>query len=116
MDQELDDWSLNDQRKLVEKITLPSTKPELTPSGVTMRITAAPHRDGNPDHTFYEAWFYWEGVTIRSSTIIHNPDTRDSILEMLHDMTGIIHDDAVNKLLDKYDWKQTDDSRSSTER
>lgn len=76
----------------------------LTPNGVGVKVTACPHRNGNPDHVFYEVWFNWEGGTLRTSTVIHNEDTRDAVFEFLELLTGIAHDETLAEILDKYDW------------
>ena len=78
----------------------------LTPNGVGVRITQCPHRNGNPEHLFYEAWFSWEGGTLRSSTVIHDKATRVIVMDLLKELTGIDHTQTLNTLLNKYDWHQ----------
>lgn len=93
-------------KQVVESIQLPSKK-VLTPTGVKFTITASPHRNGNPDHSFYEAWFQWEGGTLRSSAIIHDDETRDAASYLLTTLTGVDYSDLVARTLNKYDWRRS---------
>lgn len=95
------------KRSILEKQLLDSRKTG-TSSGVLLSITSRPHKDGNPKHFFYEAWFNWEGGTLRSSTVIHDDQTRLAVSEFLLDLTGLDHYDTLIEVLNKYYWHKED--------
>jgi len=97
------DTQSNSGRHIVESIQLPS-KCVTTPSGVSLRVSSAPHRNGNPEHKFYEVWLTWEGGTLRSSTAIHCEATRRAVVQLLETLTGVNYYDLLNDTLNKYDW------------
>lgn len=92
-------------REIIERVTLPSASAQ-APGGVSLQVTRSPHRNGNPDHYFYQAWFQWDGGTLRSSTVIHDEGTRESVCAFIEDLTHVDHDNLINTTLDKYDWKR----------
>jgi hypothetical protein len=95
--------TLNEERTTEEEFKLESKK-ATAPSGVSAKITSSPHRNGNPDHRFYEAWFRWDGGTLRTSTIIHDEATRVMTSEFIEDLTGFDYYDLLSDTLNKYDW------------
>lgn len=95
------------KRTILEKHTLESRKTS-TSAGVLFSITSRPHKDGNPKHLFYEAWFNWEGGTLRSSTVIHDDSTRSAVSEFFLDLTGLDHYETITGILNKYYWHRED--------
>ena len=95
------------KRSILEKQLLDSRKTG-TSSGVLLSITSRPHKDGNPKHLFYEAWFNWEGGTLRSSTVIHDDSTRSAVSEFLRNLTGLDHYDTLIEVMNKYYWHKED--------
>lgn len=96
-------------RTIVEHHVLPSASPR-APGGVSLNITKAPHRNGNPEHFFYEAWFQWDGGTLRSSTAIHDDYTREAVSDFIADLTDVEHGELITTILKKYDWNQNKES------
>lgn len=80
------------------------SKKVLTRDGVRVSVTVSPHRDGNPKHEFYEVWIKWIGVTIRSSSILHDEATRVMVSDFLEDATGIDHYATLSEKLNEFDW------------
>lgn len=88
------------------KLHLPNKNGPVSSKGIEMTVTSVPHRNGNPDHRFYEVWFKWEGGSIRSSTAIHDPLTRGVVCNTIHALTGMDYATEIAQILDPYDWKQ----------
>ena len=75
-----------------------------TPRGVRVEITASPHHR-IPDRTFHEMWFYWEGGTLRVSTVFHDEKMRDVVLDFVHDLTHTDHSGTLVPVFEEYDWR-----------
>lgn len=98
------------KRTILEKHSLNSLSGGIkaAKAGVLLSITCRPHKDGNPEHYFYEAWFNWEGGTLRSSSVIHDDAARLAVSEFVADLTGVDHCEAISKVLSKYYWHKND--------
>jgi len=95
------------KRSIIEKQSLNSLRGG-TDAGVLFSITSRPHRDGHPEHYFHEAWFNWEGGTLRSSSVIHDDAIRLAVSEFLTDLTGVDHYETISEVLKKYYWHKDD--------
>lgn len=92
------------KKETVGRILLPSEFSSVVPQGVELLVTKSPHRDGNPDHNFYEAWCNYVGGSCRSSSAIHEPRARGALTNYLTELTGVDQSAAVGDLLQKYVW------------
>ena len=95
------------KRTIIEKHLLDSQKMG-TLSGVLFSVSSRPHKDNNPKHFFYEAWFNWDGGTLRSSTVIYDDHTRSAVTEFLTELTGLDHYETITEVLNKYNWHKED--------
>lgn len=75
-----------------------------TPRGLRVEITAAPHHR-IPDRTFYEMWIYWEGGTLRVSSVFHDEKMRSVVLDLVADLTNTDHQETLTPVFEEYDWR-----------